>query len=194
VSDPRPWTYAALFGTLWGAVELTAGTVLKMSRLPLAGTLLAVVGLVCMVTLRRLQPRRGVCLLAGVVAAFLRVFALGGLVVGPMVGILGEALLVELAFTLVGARLHGAVLAGALALMEAPLQKLVTTWLVLGSEAIVAVVRVTQRLVERLGLAPPSPLVLLAVALGAAAALGAVAGAWAWRLAGRVEMRLGGGP
>ncbi len=194
MSDPRPWTHAALYGTLWGAVELTAGTVLKLSRLPLAGTLLAVVGLACLVTLRRLQPRVGVCLLAGVVAAFLKVFALGGLVIGPMVGILGEALLVELAFTVAGAGLPGAVLAGALALMEAPLQKLTTTWLVLGSEAVVAVVRAAQRLVGRLGLAPPSPMALLAIVLGAAAALGAAAGAGAWRLAGRVERRLEGGP
>lgn len=194
MSDPRPWTYAALYGTLWGAVELTAGTALKMSRVPLAGTVLAVVGLACMVTLRRLQPRPGVCLLAGVVAAFLKVFSLGGLMIGPMLGIVGEAALVELAFTVIGTRLPGAALAGALALMEAPLQKLATTWLALGSEAILAVVRAAQGLVERLGLEPPSPLALLGLVLGVFAALGAAAGTWAWRLAGRVERRLGGGP
>ena len=68
--DVRPWTYAALFGTLWGALEATLGTAVHLGKLPFRGAIMGLVGLLCLVCLRRLQPRPGVCLLAGVVAIF----------------------------------------------------------------------------------------------------------------------------
>ena len=122
--DARPWTYAALFGTLWGALELTIGTALHLAGVPLYGVLMSLIALVCLVTLRRLQPRFGVCALAGAVAIFLKIFALGGLRPGPMVGIGLAALLVELGFAICGSRALGAVVAGVLVTVAAPAQML----------------------------------------------------------------------
>ena len=99
MKDVRPWTYAALFGTLWGALEATLGTAVYLGKLPLRGTIMGLAGLLCLVCLRRLQPRPGVCLLAGVVAVFLKVFTLGGLYPGPIIGIAVQALAVEIAMT-----------------------------------------------------------------------------------------------
>jgi hypothetical protein len=55
VKDVRPWTYAALFGTLWGAIEATLGTALYLSKLPLRGTIIGLAGLLCLVCLRRVS-------------------------------------------------------------------------------------------------------------------------------------------
>ena len=44
--DPRPWTYSALFGVLWGVAEMSLGTVLRMARVPFYGILMAVLGLI----------------------------------------------------------------------------------------------------------------------------------------------------
>ncbi len=45
VKDVRPWTYAALFGTLWGAIEATLGTAVHLGKLPLRGTIMGLAGL-----------------------------------------------------------------------------------------------------------------------------------------------------
>jgi hypothetical protein len=193
--DARPWTYAALFGALWGAAELTVGTALSLSLQALAGPVMGVVGLVCLVTLRRLQPRVGVCALAGAVALFLKVMALGGLRPGPLLGIAGEALLVEVAFSLTASRRPGAALAGALALAAPPAQLGLGLWALGGRDVLRAWGRAIARATELLGLPePPSAPVVIGVVLGGFALVGVAAGLWAWRLAGRVQRRLGGGP
>ena len=40
VRDARPWTHAALFGALWGCLEMSLGTMLHLSGLPLKGLLM----------------------------------------------------------------------------------------------------------------------------------------------------------
>ena len=96
--DLRPWTHAALYGALWGALEATVGTAIHLGRVPFRGEIMGLIGLVCLVCLRRLQPRVGVVLVAGLTAIFLKVFTLGGLYPGPLVGIATQTLAVEFGF------------------------------------------------------------------------------------------------
>jgi hypothetical protein len=194
MGDARPWTYAALFGTLWGALELTLGTALHLAGVPLYGVLMNLICLVCLVTLRRLQPRAGVCLLAGAVAIFLKIFALGGLRVGPMVGIGLGALLVELGFSVCGTTALGAVVGGALTVVAAPLQMFLVLLAVLGREGLASSFESLTRLAAVIGLEPVAGEVAAAAVAGAAALVGGAGGWWSWRLAGRVERRLGRAP
>lgn len=189
--DVRPWTYAALFGALWGALEASLGTAAHLAKLPMRGTLMGLAGLLCLLCLRRLQPRPGVCLLAGVVAMFLKVFTLGGLYPGPLIGIAVQALAVELAMTASGGRAVGAALGGAVTLATNPLQKLAMTWVVAGAEAMRAALDLMAAAAAAIGLGGLRP----AAVVGAVAALygviGAAGGLWAWWVAGRVARRLG---
>jgi len=194
VNDARRWTYAALFGALWGALEASVGTAVHLGRMPLRGMLMGILGLLCLVCLHRLQPRPGVCLLAGLVAAFLKIFTLGGLYPGPLIGIMVEALAVELAMTLTGGRALGAVLGGAVTLGTNPAQKLAMTWLVAGTDAIKSVVDIGERTAASVGLPGLGPLAVLTAIVVTQAAVGAVGGVWAWRVAGRVARRVGGRP
>lgn len=189
--DARPWTYAALFGALWGGVELSLGTVLHLGRVPLKGLLMGSLGLICLVALRRLQPRPGVCLLAGGVAVFLKIFTMGGLYPGPVIGIAGEAFLVELAFLVTRGRAAGAVLGGAFALAVNPLQMAIMTWVVAGPEAVQAIVRSMRVAAGRIGLSGIDGSTILVTLATVSGCLGAVVGGFAWVLAGRVLRRLG---
>ncbi|MCU0303811.1 MAG: hypothetical protein MUC56_07130 [Thermoanaerobaculales bacterium] len=182
--DLRPWTYAALYGALWGALEATAGTALHLGRVPMRGELMGLIGMVCLVCLRRLQPRPGVVLVAGATAVFLKVFTLGGLYPGPLVGIATQAIAVELGFVVARGPL-GAAIGGAIALGTNPVQRVVTAWIVGGSEAATAVLRA----VGELGGLRPEWVLVAFVTL--AASVGAAGGVASWRLAGRVARRLG---
>jgi hypothetical protein len=193
VKDARAWTHAALFGSLWGAAEASLGTVLKAAHIPLAGLIMASIGVLCLLTVRRLQPVVGVSLATGVVAAFLKVFSLGGLVLGPAAGILAEAALVELAMTATASSTIGAVLGGALALAEAPLQMVFTAVVITGPEAAAALERAARALASVISLPAASPLAVLVAVAAASALAGAAVGGLSWRVAGRVVRRVGGG-
>jgi hypothetical protein len=186
MKDLRPWTHAALYGALWGALEATVGTAIHLGRVPFRGEIMGLIGLVCLVCLRRLQPRVGVVLVAGLTAIFLKVFTLGGLYPGPLVGIATQTLAVEFGFLVAGGPWAGA-LGGTISLGTNPIQRVVTAWIVGGSEAATAVLRAVGELggVEAKW--------VLAGFVGLAASIGAVGGVFAWRLAGRVARRLGGG-
>ncbi len=192
MSDPRPWTWAAVFGGLWGALEMTAGTALKLARIPLAGALMAALALVILVTLRRLQPRAGVCLMAGAAAVFLKVLALGGVFPGPLVAMGVEAALVEGVFLVVGTRAVAAALAGAAVLAWGPLQMVGMVWLVAGPRVLASWGEALEGLAGRVGAGGVSPGVLLSLVAGLHAAAGVAAGLGAWRMAGRVGRRLRG--
>ncbi|MEN8165264.1 MAG: hypothetical protein ABFS37_14130 [Acidobacteriota bacterium] len=189
--DARPWTAAALIGALWGALELSVGTALHLSRLPVRGMVMAALGLVCLVTLRRLRGRPGACLLAGAIAAFLKVFTLGGLYPGPLIGILLEALVVEVVFDIFGSRRVSAVVGGAVVLGLTPVQMTLTVWVVAGRDTVEATARAALEVLAWLGFPVFPPVAVLGGVVAVAAGIGALAGWWAWSVSSGVNERLG---
>jgi hypothetical protein len=96
----RDWVYIAVFGALWGAIEITLGAYLHVIFPPLAdtflvGVILAGLGGVIALTGRHFVPHTGSVLMIGVVTALLKALSLGGVKIGPMVAILAESLLME---------------------------------------------------------------------------------------------------
>lgn len=191
MTDARAWTYAALFGGLWGALEATLGTALHLGRVPFRGSLIGLAGLLCLVCLRRLQPRPGVCLLAGAVAVFLKIFTLGGLYPGPIVGIAVQAVALEVAMTGTGGRPIGAAVGGFLALATNPLQSVATMWVVGGSEAVRAAVELLRSSAATLGLGGMRPELVFAGLVLGTGLVGAAGGLWSWWVSGRVAQRIG---
>lgn len=189
--DARPWTAAALIGALWGALELSLGTALHLSHLPIRGLLMAGLGLLCLVSLRRLRPRFGVCILAGLVAAFLKIFTLGGFYIGPLLGILVEAVVLELSFLIFGNRRISAILGGALVVGLTPVQMVLTVWILAGREVVNAGLSLLLKGLALIGVHDPSRFTALLVVILLHSAFGAACGWWAWKLASRVQERLG---
>lgn len=128
----RFWGYAATFGALWGAVEITVGSFLHAMKLPFSGVMLAAVGAALLVALRTLLPERGLVLAAGAVCAGVKLLSPAGAVVGPMAAILVESLLVEAVLLPAGATPISGASAGALASCWAIVQKLITQTLFFG--------------------------------------------------------------
>lgn len=100
----RELIYAALFGALWGALEITVGsylhTLLPPGTAPLVGPVMAAIGLTVALIGRHFAPYRGSLLLMGAVAALLKVIGPGTVRWGPLLGILIEAGSAELVLLL----------------------------------------------------------------------------------------------
>ncbi len=96
----RFWAYATSFGAAWGIFELTVGTFLHTLKLPFAGPVLASAAAALLIAQRQILPTPGISLATGLIAAACKSISPDGTVFGPMIGILSEALSVELAFGL----------------------------------------------------------------------------------------------
>ena len=103
---------------LWGVIEITVGGMIKGWHVPFGGSFLATFGVVILLTARGSVPRPWSTLLVGVVAAGVR-FASGfGGALFAALGILAEALIVEVVLSL-WPRPQARMLAGALAVLWA---------------------------------------------------------------------------
>ena len=86
----------AVFGALWGLVEISLGSIFHAINLPLTGMALSIIGVMVASIGRLFVPRRGSTIFIGMIAMVLKLFSIGNILIGPMVGILAEALIAEL--------------------------------------------------------------------------------------------------
>ncbi|MFZ5857927.1 MAG: hypothetical protein ACOYZ6_13945 [Chloroflexota bacterium] len=86
----------AVFGALWGLSEISLGSVFHAIDLPKTGLLLSTIGVMIACIGRLFVPRRGSTLFIGVIAMVLKLFSIGNVIIGPMIGIIAEAIVAEL--------------------------------------------------------------------------------------------------
>lgn len=181
------WTRAAVYGALWGAVEITLGGFLHSLRFPLIGVILAAGEVGYLVAVRQLHPRRGLVTAIALVAALLRGLTPVGALFTPLVAIFMEGVLVELAFlVLPGVRLP-AVVGGALCTLWSAVQMVATHALFLGLDALRLYDELLRAGARQTGIAPESRYLALALPLCLIAAIGALGGLWGARLGGRAR-------
>jgi hypothetical protein len=182
----------AVFGTLWGIVEMSLGTVLKSLNVPLSGVVLSAIGLTVALVGRVFVPRRGSTLFIGVIATFLKLFSLGGVIIGPMVGILSEALVAEVMLSAMGRpRRFGFLAAGAVGVLCPLVQPFVTNPLLFGRSLFVVWLDLLDHRARYIGLDSAPVLWILAALVAVHAAIGLVAGWLAWDVGRLLQARLG---
>jgi hypothetical protein len=175
------WTYAAVYGALWGALEITLGSLLHAARLPLIGLVMAWGQAAYLVALHRLQRRPGLAVTTALVAAAVKGLSPTGAVLAPMIAIAAQGALVELCLRLPGDRLS-ALVAGALAPLWAVVQMVLTHLLLFGLPAVELYGRVIATLARATGLAPHNAWAAVALPVGIIAAVGALGALWGRRV------------
>jgi hypothetical protein len=192
----RDWVYIAVFGALWGAIEITLGAYLHVIFPPLAdtflvGVILAGLGGLIALTGRHFVPHTGSVLMIGVVTALLKALSLGGVKIGPMVAILAESLLIEAGLLLTRRPTRWAfALAGALAVSWNFIHKFAMMRLLFGEGIYEVAVKMIKDGSKLLGLDVRYSIAILVTLLFIRLVVGAVAGWLAWDLGGAVRRRL----
>ncbi len=185
----RELVYVGVFGGLWGAVEISAGSALHALGMPFAGLLLAASGLTIALVGRLYVPRPGSVLFMAVTTAFLKMFSVGGVVVTPIVGILMEGVLAEGGLLLFRSSRTGFAVSGAVATLWPLVQPFVTQGL-LGGAGVWRVYDGVLRLGGKLfGLAPASGLAIVGLLVAMHAAAGVLAGMMAWHVGTALRAR-----
>ena len=192
----RDWVYIAVFGALWGAIEMTLGAYLHVIFPPLAdtfllGVIMAGLGGIIALTGRHFVPHTGSVLMIGVVTALLKALSLGGVKIGPMVAIVVESLLMEAGLLLARQPTRwGFALAGALAVSWNFFHKFVMMRLLFGQGVYEVAVNMVKDGSKLLGLDIRYSIAILVVLFVIRLVVGAVAGWLAWDLGGAVRRRL----
>ncbi len=188
----RELVMLAVFGVLWGIVEISLGTVLKSLNIPFSGVVLGGIGLSIVMIGRVFVPRRGASLFIGVIAMLLKLFSLGGVVIGPMIGIFSEALIVELVLSLGGQpRRTLFMLAGALGVLWSLVQPFVTGPLIFGVSLVETWGNMINQGSSALGLDSGAVLVIVIVLIAIRLFIGAAAGWFSWDVGHELQKRLG---
>jgi hypothetical protein len=183
----------AVFGTLWGVVEISLGSVLHAVNLPMSGLALSAVGLCVLLIGRLFVPRRGSTLFIGVIAMILKVFSIGNVVIGPMIGILMEAVLAEVVLSLFPRPSRPAFLFAAITgALWTLIQPFVTGLLLFGRNLLVVWLDVIDVGSRMFGLGFDAAAWIFILLLLMHLLLGALAGWLAWRVGHLLQRRLQG--
>ena len=186
----RELVYVGVFGGLWGAIEISAGSALHALAVPFAGLLLAATGLTIALVGRLYVPRPGSVLFMALATAFLKMFSVGGVVVTPIIGILMEGILAEGGLLLFRSSRAGFSVSAAVATLWPLVQPFVTQGLLLGGAGVLGVYDGVLRLGAKLfGLTPASGLAIVGLLVAMHAAAGVLAGIMAWHVGTALRAR-----
>lgn len=168
--------FTTLFGVLWGAAEALLGSYLHLVHFPLRGAVMAGIGACVMCVERFYTPRLGATLATGLAALAVKLISIGGFKLGPVVGILVEALLVELVLTLWGTRKTALLAACVLCCLEGIPHFFVSNWVLYGQGIFASYMALLRGLQGFFGLGPDLWKQVLALWVGVHLLIGLTAG------------------
>ncbi len=146
------WLKAAVIGSSWGAFEIILGSFFHNMHFPMSGTMLSFFSVMLLVSFSRLWPERGLFWRAGMIAALMKSISPSAVILGPMTGIMLEALLMEGSTLLLGRTLPGYIAGGALAISSALIHKIITLLILYGFDLVKLTVFLYQYTLKVLGL------------------------------------------
>ena len=169
------WLKAAVVGGLWASVEIIIGSFLHNARLPFAGTTLAFAGTILLIGFYQMWPQKGLIIRAGLITAIMKSVSPSAFIIGPMTGILFEAVLLELVILIAGNNLISLMLASSLSLSSALFHKIITLLIMYGFDLIKVYVNIINFALKQFGIREAGALEILLALLGVYVAFGIVA-------------------
>ena len=116
------WLKAAVVGSIWASVEIIVGSFLHNLKIPFTGAILSFVGVFLLVAFSQIWQEKGLVWRAGLICALMKSISPSAVIMGPMIGILSEALFVELFLRAAGRNIVAFMLGGAFAVLTTLVQ------------------------------------------------------------------------
>lgn len=159
------WIRAAVVGGLWASIEIIIGSFLHNARIPMAGSMLAFTGTVLLIGFYQLWPQKGLIIRAGLITAIMKSVSPSAFILGPMTGIMLEAVLLELMILIFGNNLFGLMIAGIASVSSALMHKLINLLIFYGFDLIQIYVNIVNFALKQFGLEEAEPQQILVVML-----------------------------
>jgi nucleoside-triphosphatase THEP1 len=149
-------------GSLWASFEIIAGSFLHNLRLPFSGTTLTFASVFLVIAFLQLWNDKGLVWRAGLICALMKSLSPSAVIIGPMIGILTEALIIEFFIRITGRNLISYMLAGGLAVTSALFHKVASLLILYGFNLVKILEGIYQYAVKQLRITSLDPLQLLA--------------------------------
>lgn len=190
VKDNDIWLKAAVVGGLWASLEIIIGSFLHNSRLPMAGSTLAFFGTILLIGYYQLWPVRGLIIRAGLITAIMKSVSPSAIILGPMIGIMLEAVLIELAIIIAGRNFFGYFLAGILSVSSALFYKIFSMLVFYGYDLLQVYINIINFGLKQFRIQAAQPLDVLIVLLMFYIVMGSIAAILGY-YAGRKAVKIG---
>ncbi|MEN8228740.1 MAG: hypothetical protein ABFS38_11360 [Bacteroidota bacterium] len=171
------WLKAAVAGGLWATFEIIVGSMLHNLHLPFSGTILATFSVILMISFLQVWNINGLIWRAGIICGLMKSLSPSAVILGPMTGIMMEAVIMDLMIYLVGRNMIGYLMAGIGALLSAILHKLASLFILYGNDLVTIYVNLFDFLKKQFHLVNASPkdliigIVMAYIILGTMAAI-----------------------
>jgi hypothetical protein len=185
------WLKAAVAGGLWASFEILVGSFLHNLHLPFSGTVMATLSVVLMIAFLQVWNTSGLIWRAGIVSGLMKSLSPSAMILGPMTGIMMEAVLMDLMIFLLGKNLVGYWFAGITALLSTILHKIINLFILYGSDLVNIYVNLFRFLMKQLSIEEADPRDLILWILILYTLLGMVAATTGYLL-GRHSLRSSG--
>lgn len=159
------WLKAAVVGGLWASLEIIIGSFLHNTRLPMAGTTLAFAGTILLLGYYKIWPQRGLIIRAGLITAIMKSVSPSAVILGPMTGIMLEAVLIELVILIIGNNMFGYIVAGILSISSALFHKIVSLLIFYGFDLIKVYINIINYAFKQLNISETNPKEVLIILL-----------------------------
>jgi hypothetical protein len=155
------WLKASVLGGLWASVEIIIGSFFHNLRIPFAGTILAANATVLMVAFYQVWPEKGLVWRAGLITALMKSISPSAVILGPMIGIMTEALIMEMFIRFFGNNLLSLGVAGALSVSSALIHKVSSLVILYGFNIVTIFIDIFQFLARQLKIENARPIDVL---------------------------------
>jgi hypothetical protein len=130
------WLKAAVVGSVWASAEIIIGSFLHNLRMPFTGATLSFIGVYLLIASFQIWKEKGLIWRAGLICALMKSISPSAMILGPMIGILTEAIILELIIFIFGKNLLAYSLGGAFAVFSTLVHKLISLLILYGFDFI----------------------------------------------------------
>lgn len=169
------WLKATVIGAVWAANEIVLGSFLHNLRIPLSGTIMSFLSVILVIGFIQVWNERGLIWRAGIIAALMKSLSPSAIIIGPMVGIMMEAVLLTGGIKLLGRNIAGYMLGGALAVTTVLIHKIGHLLIIYGLDLMEILLNLYEYASNQLQISKDRGLLLLIILLIIYLLLGAIA-------------------
>lgn len=152
-------------GSLWASYEIIIGSFLHNLHIPFSGTILTFSSVFIIIAFIQFWKDKGLVWRAGLICALMKSISPSAVILGPMIGILTEALIIELFLRLAGRNLVSYMIAGGLVVTSALLHKVVNLFILYGLDLWKIIEGLVQYAGKQLKINSPDPIKLFIILL-----------------------------
>ncbi len=156
------WLKAAVVGSLWATVEIVLGSLLHNLKIPFAGSILSFITVYLAISFFQIWKINGLIWRAGLICALMKSISPSAIIFGPMIGILSQAIILDLSIRTFGKNPFSYILGGAFAVFSAIAQKAITLLVLYGWDFVLLLENMYVFAAKQVGIDKLPPAALLA--------------------------------